>query len=195
MVKKNNFNRFFIVIITVVVVLSFLSVISWANEAENNGNYGLWSLVPPILAIILCIILKEALVSLLIAVVVGTTILNNGNLWTALEKTANILVEQVADSWNASIILFFFLVGGLMGMIFFSGGGQAFLESISKKANNSKMAQIFAWLGGIVIFIDDYANSAFIGNLFRPLSDKYNVSRENWHTLWILPLHRFLQYF
>ncbi len=178
MVRKNNFNRFFIVIITVVVVLSFLSVIGWANEAENNGNYGLWSLVPPILAIILCIILKEALVSLLIAVVVGTTILNNGNLWTALEKTANILVEQVADSWNASIILFFFLVGGLMGMIFFSGGGQAFLESISKKANNSKMAQIFAWLGGIVIFIDDYANSAFIGNLFRPLSDKYNVSRE-----------------
>jgi Na+/H+ antiporter NhaC len=40
------------------------------------------------------------------------------------------------------------------------------------------MAQIFAWLGGIVIFLDDYANSAFVGNLFRPLSDKYHVSRE-----------------
>jgi Na+/H+ antiporter NhaC len=135
-------------------------------------------LVPPILAIILCIVLKEALISLIIAVLVGATILNSGNLWIGLENTANILIEQVADSWNASIILFFFMVGGLMGMIFFSGGGQAFLESISKKANNSKMAQIFAWLGGIVVFIDDYANSAFVGNLFRPLSDKYYVSRE-----------------
>ena len=178
MLRKNNFNRYFIAIITVLIVLSFLSAIGWANEGGEEGNYGLWSLVPPILAIVLCIVLKEALISLIIAVLVGTTILNGGNLWVGLENTANIMIEQVADSWNASIILFFFVVGGLMGMIFFSGGGQAFLESISKKANNSKMAQIFAWLGGIVVFIDDYANSAFVGNLFRPLSDKYYVSRE-----------------
>ncbi|MFZ2330168.1 MAG: Na+/H+ antiporter NhaC family protein [Atribacterota bacterium] len=176
--RKNNFNRYFIAIITVLIVLSFLSAIGWANEEGEEGNYGLWSLVPPILAIVLCIVLKEALISLIIAVLVGATILNIGNIWVGLENTANIMIEQVADSWNASIILFFFVVGGLMGMIFFSGGGQAFLESISKKANNSKMAQIFAWLGGIVVFIDDYANSAFIGNLFRPLSDKYYVSRE-----------------
>ena len=178
MLRKNNYNRYFIAIITVLIVLSFLSAIGWANEEGEEGNYGLWSLVPPILAIILCIVLREALISLIIAVLVGATILNSGNLWIGLENTANILIEQVADSWNASIILFFFLVGGLMGMIFFSGGGQAFLESISKKANNSKMAQIFSWLGGIVVFIDDYANSAFVGNLFRPLSDKYYVSRE-----------------
>ncbi len=178
MLRKNNFNRYVIAIITVLIVLSFLSAIGWANGEGEEGNYGLWSLVPPILAIILCIVLKEALISLIIAVLVGATILNSGNLWIGLENTANILIEQVADSWNASIILFFFMVGGLMGMIFFSGGGQAFLESISKKANNSKMAQIFAWLGGIVVFIDDYANSAFVGNLFRPLSDKYYVSRE-----------------
>ncbi|MDD3655259.1 MAG: Na+/H+ antiporter NhaC family protein [Atribacterota bacterium] len=178
MVRRNRFNRYIVVVFSVLIILSFLSVIGWANEEQETGAYGIWSLVPPILAIILCIILKEALISLITAVLVGATILNNGNLWTGLEKTANLLVAQVADSWNASIILFFFLVGGLMGMIFFSGGGQAFLDSISKKANNAKMAQLFSWLGGIVIFIDDYANSAFIGNLFRPLSDKYYISRE-----------------
>lgn len=178
MVRKDKFNRYMIIFFSVFIILSFLSATGWANEVDDSGNYGLWSLVPPILAIVLCILLKEALISLLIAVLVGTTILNNGKIWIGLEKTANILVEQVADSWNASIILFFFLVGGLMGMIFFSGGGQAFLESVSKKAKNAKMAQLFSWIGGIVIFIDDYANSAFIGNLFRPLSDKYNVSRE-----------------
>ncbi|MDD4896615.1 MAG: Na+/H+ antiporter NhaC family protein [Atribacterota bacterium] len=178
MVRRNRFNRYIVVVFSVLIILSFLSVIGWANEEQETGAYGIWSLVPPILAIILCIILKEALISLITAVLVGATILNNGNLWTGLEKTANLLVAQVADSWNASIILFFFLVGGLMGMIFFSGGGQAFLDSISKKANNAKMAQLFSWLGGIVIFIDDYANSAFIGILFRSLSDKYYISRE-----------------
>lgn len=154
-----------------------LSAVVWAAE-EEAVNYGFWSLVPPFLAILLCIILREALISLFFAVWVGATIINYGNFWSGITKTADTLVSSVADSWNASIILFFFLVGGLMGIIFFSGGGQAFLENVSKKAKNSKMAQIFAWLGGIVIFLDDYANAAFVGNLFRPLSDKYHVSRE-----------------
>ncbi|MDY0383093.1 MAG: Na+/H+ antiporter NhaC family protein, partial [Atribacterota bacterium] len=105
MLRKNNFNRYVIAIITVLIVLSFLSAIGWANGEGEEGNYGLWSLVPPILAIILCIVLKEALISLIIAVLVGATILNSGNLWIGLENTANILIEQVADSWNASIIL------------------------------------------------------------------------------------------
>ena len=178
MFNKNKFNRSVIIIFFVIAVMFFLSSTGWAVEEESTGNYGFWSLIPPILAITLCMVLREALISLFLAVWAGATILNNGNLWAGVNTTANTLISSVADSWNASIILFFFVVGGLMGMIFFSGGGQAFLESLAKKAHNSKMAQVFSWLGGIVIFIDDYANSAFIGNLFRPLSDKYRISRE-----------------
>ena len=178
--QKKWLDKFFIVILFVVGITTLLLFTSTALAAEEEviDNYGFWSLIPPILAISLCMILREALISLFIAVWAGATILHNGNFWAGVNKTASTLVSSIADSWNASIILFFFVVGGLMGMIFYSGGGQAFLESLSKKANNSKMAQIFSWLGGIVIFIDDYANSAFIGNLFRPLSDKYNISRE-----------------
>jgi Na+/H+ antiporter NhaC len=178
-ISKRRLDRYFIIVFFVIVLLSFMSLTGLAAEEEETAaNYGIWSLVPPILAITLCMVLREALISLFLAVWAGATILHNGNLWAGVNTTASTLVSSVADSWNASIILFFFVVGGLMGMIFFSGGGQAFLESLAKKAHNSKMAQIFSWLGGIVIFIDDYANSAFIGNLFRPLSDKYHISRE-----------------
>ncbi|MDI9596474.1 MAG: Na+/H+ antiporter NhaC family protein [Atribacterota bacterium] len=179
MFRINRFNKGFTIVFIVIVVMMFLFLTGYAAQEEEEAvNYGIWSLVPPVLAITLCLVLREALISLFIAVWAGATILNNGNFWEGVNTTATTLVSSVADSWNASIILFFFVVGGLMGMIFFSGGGQAFLESLAKKAHNSKMAQIFAWLGGIVIFIDDYANSAFIGNLFRPLSDKYRISRE-----------------
>lgn len=108
------------------MITLFLSLTGWAVEEESTGNFGFWSLVPPILAITLCMILREALISLFIAVWAGATILHNGNLWAGVNTTASTLVSSVADSWNASIILFFFVVGGLMGMIFFSGGGQAF---------------------------------------------------------------------
>jgi len=168
-----------LLLLTLLVFMFFtLSGMVWAADEETAVNYGAWSLVPPLLAIILCVLLREALISLFFAIWVGATILNQGNFWTGITKTASTMVDQIADSWKATIILFFFVIGGLMGMIFFSGGGQAFLESISKKTKNSKMAQAFAWIGGIVIFIDDYANSAFVGNLFRPLTDKYHVSRE-----------------
>jgi len=176
--QEKRLDKFFMFILLGIVILLFIPLTACAAEEEVIDNYGFWSLIPPILAITLCMILREALISLFLAVWVGATIIHNGNFWAGINKTASTLVSSIADSWNASIILFFFVVGGLMGMIFYSGGGQAFLESVSKKAQNSKMAQIFAWLGGIVIFIDDYANSAFIGNLFRPLSDKYNLSRE-----------------
>jgi len=167
-----------LLLFTFLLVMFFsLSAVVWAAE-EVVVNYGFWSLVPPLLAILLCVILREALISLLFAVWVGATIINYGNLWSGITKTADTLIGSVADSWNASIILFFFIVGGLMGIIFFSGGGQAFLKNISKKAKDSKMAQLFTWIGGIVIFLDDYANAAFVGNLFRPLSDKYHLSRE-----------------
>jgi len=174
-----HWNKYKSILLFTLLVLIFFafSGMVWAAE-EETVNYGFWSLVPPLLAILLCIILREALISLIFAVWVGATIINHGNFWSGITKTADTLISSVADSWNASIILFFFMVGGLMGIIFFSGGGQAFLENISKKAKNSKMAQIFAWIGGIVVFLDDYANAAFIGNLFRPLSDKYHVSRE-----------------
>jgi len=174
-----HWNKYKSILLFTLLVLIFFafSGMVWAAE-EETVNYGFWSLVPPLLAILLCIILREALISLIFAVWVGATIINHGNFWSGITKTADTLISSVADSWNASIILFFFMVGGLMGIIFFSGGGQAFLENISKKAKNSKMAQIFAWIGGIVVFLDDYANAAFVGNLFRPLSDKYHVSRE-----------------
>lgn len=172
----NKYKSILLFTLLVLIFFAFSGVV-WAAE-EEGVNYGFWSLVPPLLAILLCVILREALISLLFAVWVGATIINHGNFWAGITKTADTLISSVADSWNASIILFFFLVGGLMGIIFFSGGGQAFLENISKKAKNSKMAQLFSWIGGIVIFLDDYANAAFVGNLFRPLSDKYHISRE-----------------
>jgi len=68
-------------------------------------------------------------------------------------KTADTMIAQISNSWEASIFLFFFVGSGLMEII-------------------------FNWLGCLVIFIDDYANAIFVGSLFRPLSDKYKIFRK-----------------
>jgi len=162
----------------ILIFLTTFSIAYAAEEGEIAKYYGAWSLVPSLLAIGLCLLIKDALVSLFIAVITGATILTNGNIFTGITKTADTIIAQISDPWGASILLFFFVVGGLLAIIFYSGGASAFLNLIRKKAKSARSIQLFAWLSGLIIFIDDYANIAFVGGLIRPISDKYHISRE-----------------
>jgi Na+/H+ antiporter NhaC len=155
-----------------------LSGIAWAAEEEATKNYGFLSLLPPLVAITLCFITRRVLASLFIGVWVGATILIGWNPIGGVTKTIGYIVENAADSWNATILLFDFVIGGLIGLIYLSGGAQAFVKSVTKKVKTARDGQIAAWLFGLVIFFDDYSNTAVVGNAFRAVSDKLRMSRE-----------------
>lgn len=155
-----------------------LSGIALAAEEEAVKNYGFLSLLPPLVAIALCFITKRVLASLFIGVWVGATILVGWNPIGGVTKTLSYIVENAADSWNATILLFDFVVGGLIGLIYLSGGAQAFVKSVTKKVKTARDGQVAAWLFGLVIFFDDYSNTAVVGNAFRAVSDKLRISRE-----------------
>jgi Na+/H+ antiporter NhaC len=155
-----------------------LSGIALAAEEEAAKNYGFLSLFPPLVAIALCFLTKRVLASLFIGVWVGATILVGWNPIGGVTKTLSYIVENAADSWNATILLFDFVVGGLIGLIYLSGGAQAFVKSVTKKVKTARDGQVAAWLFGLVIFFDDYSNTAVVGNAFRAVTDKLRVSRE-----------------
>ena len=166
-------------LLTLMIFMFFLlSGIALAAEEEAAKNYGFLSLLPPLVAITLCFITKRVLASLFIGVWVGATILIGWNPIGGVTKTLGYIVENAADSWNATILLFDFVVGGLIGLIYLSGGAQAFVKSVTKKVKNARDGQLAAWLFGLVIFFDDYSNTAVVGNAFRAVSDKLRMSRE-----------------
>jgi Na+/H+ antiporter NhaC len=168
-----------ILLLTLLIFMFFiLSGIAWAAEEEVAKNYGFLSLLPPLVAITLCFITKQVLASLFIGIWVGATILIGWNPLSGVTKTLGYIVENAADSWNATILLFDFVVGGLIGLICLSGGAQAFVKSVTNKVKTSRGGQFTAWLFGLIIFFDDYANSAIVGNAFRAVSDKLRMSRE-----------------
>jgi len=168
-----------ILLLTLLIFMFFiLSGIAWAAEEEVAKNYGFLSLLPPLVAITLCFITKQVLASLFIGIWVGATILIGWNPLSGVTKTLGYIVENAADSWNATILLFDFVVGGLIGLICLSGGAQAFVKSVTNKVKTSRGGQVTAWLFGLIIFFDDYANSAIVGNAFRAVSDKLRMSRE-----------------
>ena len=173
-------NKYKVILLLTLLIFMFfiLSGIALAAEEEAAKNYGFLSLLPPLVAITLCFITRRVLASLFIGVWVGATILIGWNPIGGVTKTLGYIVENAADSWNATILLFDFVVGGLIGLIYLSGGAQAFVKSVTKKVKNARDGQLAAWLFGLVIFFDDYSNTAVVGNAFRAVSDKLRMSRE-----------------
>ena len=167
-----------ILFLTLLIFVFFmLTGIAWAAE-ETQVNYGFLAVLPPLVAITLSFITKQVLASLFIGIWVGATILGGWNPIGGVTKTLGYIVENAADSWNATILLFDFVIGGLIGLIYLSGGAQAFVESVTKKVKNARDGQFASWLFGLIIFFDDYANTAVVGNTFRAVSDKLKMSRE-----------------
>ncbi|TDX51675.1 Na+/H+ antiporter NhaC family protein [Orenia marismortui] len=142
-------------------------------------NYGLLSLLPPLLAILLAWKSREVLISLFVGILVGATILVGFNPLIGFMKTFDTyIVGSLADSWNAAILLFLITLSGMVGIITKSGATNAIADFVAKKAKTARRAQIATWFMGILIFFDDYANSLIVGTTMRSITDKLKVSRE-----------------
>lgn len=136
------------------------------------------AILPPLIAIILAIVTREVLMSLIMAVFVGATIIAGNPLegFTSLLNTY--IVGALTDRWNVSILIFCLSIGGLIGIIDRNGGTKGLANLLVKKAVTVKSALFTSWLLGVAIFFDDYANSLIVGNSMRPITDRLGISRE-----------------
>ena len=140
---------------------------------------GVLALLPPLLAIALALIFRQVLLSLFCGVWLGATFLVGYNPFLGfLRVLDHYLMNALADHKHASIILFSLTLGGMVGLIARSGGAQGIVLTISRGTGSLRRAQIATWAMGILIFIDDYANSLLVGNTMRPFTDKLRISRE-----------------
>lgn len=143
-----------------------------------------WSILPPLLAILLALIFKEVVTSLFAGILAGAVILYSygfgikGLLYGLMRSIDRYVVNALTDPGHISIILFSFLIGGMVAIISKNGGMQGIVNKISGFAKDAKSGQLATWLLGIVIFFDDYANTLVVGNTMRPVTDQLKISRE-----------------
>jgi Na+/H+ antiporter NhaC len=165
-------------LLTSQILLVFLLIV-WGLSPSSNGDPGLRTVLPPVLAVILALTTRQVLPSLFASVFLGATMLAGGNpLQGFLSSTAHYAVEAIADKDHAAIILFSMALSGMVGIMSRSGGSQGIVEKLSPLASTPVRAQIATWFMGLVIFFDDYANSLLVGNTMRPLTDRMRISRE-----------------
>lgn len=139
-------------------------------------NYGILSLAPALIAVILAFITKEALFSILCGCLVGLLIVGKYNLIFGFAGLIQDALGNADFIWVVGIELFI----GIMVAFFQKSGA---IEAVANKLNEKlhitpKIAQIMAAVLGILVFFSDYFSPLFVGNVMRPITDKAKVSRE-----------------
>ena len=147
------------------------------DEASANGMYGtFWALIPPVIAITLALITKEAYSSLFIGITVGALFAQNFSVIGALDMIVNDgLVAAIAD--NAGIFLFLVLLGIIVALVNAAGGSAAFGRWAARNIRTKVGASLATFVLGILIFIDDYFNCLTVGTVMRPVTDSHRISR------------------
>jgi Na+/H+ antiporter NhaC len=146
----------------------------------------LWlSILPPLIAILLALLIKEVVSSILIGIYSGALIINFyvhgilvGWIYAFMRTVDTYLLGALNNKGHLSIILFSLLIGAMVSLISKNGGMQGVVNRISKYAQSPKSGQLATWFLGIAIFFDDYANTLIVGNTMRPITDKLKISRE-----------------
>lgn len=138
----------------------------------------IWSLVPPVVAIVLALITKEVYSSLFVGILIG------GAFWSGFKPEATILhvfqdgvVGVLTDSYNMGILVFLVILGVMVCMMNKAGGSAAFGRWAKEHIKTRAGAQLATIVLGVLIFIDDYFNCLTVGSVMRPVTDSHNVSR------------------
>ncbi|RCK71914.1 MAG: Na+/H+ antiporter [Ignavibacteriae bacterium] len=137
------------------------------------------SILPPLLAILLALILREVVVSLFAGVWLGAFLLHGYNFFGSLLRVVDhFVINSINSTSHIQIIVFSLLFGGMVGVISRNGGSIGIANLVTKFAKSPRGGQISAWGLSFLFFFDDYANVLIRGNLMRPITDKLRVSRE-----------------
>ncbi|MBQ6967933.1 MAG: Na+/H+ antiporter NhaC family protein [Lachnospiraceae bacterium] len=141
---------------------------------ENSVFIGtIWSLLPPVIAIVLAFITKEVYSSLFIGIITGALLYGQFNPWISFESIFTVMTENI----DLNILIFLVMLGMIVILMQKSGGSAAYGRWAAEKIKNKKMALLATTFLGILIFVDDYFNCLTVGSVMRPVTDKYKVSR------------------
>lgn len=149
------------------------------EEAGTPAVYAtFWSLIPPVVAIVLALITKEVYSSLFLGILVGALLYSGGN----FEGTVNHIfsggmISVLSSSSNVGILVFLVILGTMVCLMNRAGGSAAFGRWAGKHIKTRVGAELATILLGVLIFIDDYFNCLTVGSVMRPVTDSHNVSR------------------
>jgi len=178
-----NWKRLLTLLLVMTVVFTVFAVTVFAEDTEgenyqSNVYATFWSILPPIIAIVLALVTKEVYSSLFIGIVSGALLYANFNPLKAFDAIfTEGFISSLADSWNVGILIFLVVLGAIVSLMNKAGGSAAYGKWATEKITTRKGALLATFGLGVLIFVDDYFNCLTVGNIMRPITDKHKISR------------------
>ncbi len=143
-------------------------------ELSIAQHWRFWSLLPALVAIVLCWITREPVTSLFGGIVVGAFLLGRYDI------TEEVLMPILATPDAVGILLIYmWLLGGLLGLWSRTGAAEAFARMMSRHfVRGPRTAKLTAWILGIVFFQGSTVSAVLVGTTVKPLADEHKVSSE-----------------
>lgn len=169
--NKLNKNTITLIMIGVILLGSFISGQSF--KGMESPNYGIWAIVPALMAVIFAFITREALFSLLMAAIGGVFIQGSG-LW----GLSGLFTRALGNGDFIWVVMIEVFIGILVAFFLKTGSTTEFSKVVGGRVKSRKGVQLLAWFLGLFIFFSDYFSPLFVGPVMKDLTDKANISRE-----------------
>lgn len=138
-------------------------------------NYGVWSLIPIVVVIILALRTKRTLEPLFIGTCLVYVITNG---WGCVTAWIEVMFSVLANRQNQWVFMVCALFGSLIALIGAARGTLGFAAWLDRICCGPKTTMLVTWIMGIVIFVDDYLNIMTISTCMKKLTDKNKIPRE-----------------
>lgn len=152
------------------------------NTEELGYALGIWSLLPPLFAVLLAFLTGDVILSLLAGVIVGAAMLTalsgDGVIYATFHRAVNGIADTSADYEKVKVLLLCVAVGGMEGVIRYTGGFETTARVLAERLRSPKKVNLISQIFCILFFFDDYANALISGPVLKPVTDKAGVSRE-----------------
>ena len=141
---------------------------------SEAGHYGVWSIVPPLIAIVLAFWLREVVSALFIGIAAGGIIAGQINIVDAF-----LLPAIGTEDFALILLVYLWALGGLIGLWTRTGGALRFAKwAGAKMVRGPRSAKLFTWIMGLVFHQGGTISTVLTGATTRPIGDQHNVSHE-----------------
>ncbi len=143
-------------------------------------EFGIWSLIPPLLTIILALVTKNVFVSLFIGIMTGSFVLNAFSPLASFNAGIYAIVDSMTQG-NTLIIGSCLIVGAVIHLMEKSGGIEGFVNVVVKNKGlikSKRGANLFTWLLGLAVFTSGSLSCMVTGAVSRPINDALKVPHE-----------------
>ncbi|WP_312953048.1 Na+/H+ antiporter NhaC family protein [Superficieibacter sp.] len=143
-------------------------------------DYGIWTVITPLVTIFLAIFTRQVILSLLSGIIVGFIVMTH-SLFGGIGATLNGIIDTFASPGNTRTVIFMVITGGIMRLIVVTSGVRRLVQFLTEKNNyitSKRSVQLLAMLVTSLIFIESSINQLIAGSSSKDLARRYRVSPE-----------------